>query len=156
MTLFRAIGWIPRDVRASLYVLAAVLVGSAMASTPAVADLRLCNKTQSRVSVAVGYKDHDGWATEGWWNLEGDSCQKLLEGTLISRFYYIYAIDVDNGGEWGGPAYMCTQDKQFTIHGIKDCVARGLEKTGFFEIDTGEQSSWTVQLTEPTETGSAQ
>ncbi len=152
MILFRAIGSSPRHIRKSLCVLATLLA----AATPAAADLRLCNKTESRVSVAVGYKDHNGWATEGWWNLDGDSCQKLLEGTLISRFYYIYAIDVDNGGEWGGPAFMCTQDKQFTIRGIRDCVARGLEKTGFFEIDTGEQSSWTVQLTEPTEAGLAQ
>ncbi len=43
--------------------------------------------------------------------------------------------------------------KKFTIRGIEDCVARGYERTGFFEIDTGEQSSWTVQLTEPVEQG---
>jgi hypothetical protein len=28
------------------------------------------------------------------------------------------------------------------------CLARGYERTGFFEIYTGEQRSWTVQLTE--------
>lgn len=120
---------------------------------PAAADLRLCNKTDSHVSVAIGYKDNRGWATEGWWNLDGNSCETLLAGTLISRFYYIYALDVDNGGEWGGKAYMCTRDKMFTIRGIEDCVARGYERTGFFEIDTGEQASWTVQLTEPTQQG---
>jgi uncharacterized membrane protein len=32
-------------------------------------------------------------------------------------------------------------------------VARGYEKTGFFEVDTGEQKSWTVQLTEPDQQG---
>jgi uncharacterized membrane protein len=37
----------------------------------------------------------------------------------------------------------------FTIRGIEDCVARGYERSGFFEVDTGEQKSWTVQLTEP-------
>jgi uncharacterized membrane protein len=44
---------------------------------------------------------------------------------------------------------MCTRDKMFTIRGIEDCVARGYERSGFFEVDTGEQKSWTVQLTEP-------
>ena len=44
---------------------------------------------------------------------------------------------------------MCTQEKTFTIKGIEDCLKRGFERTGFFEIDTGEQRTWTVQLTEP-------
>ena len=61
----------------------------------------------------------------------------------------MYAIDYDHGGEWGGKAFMCTREKEFTIRGIDDCLARGYDRTGFFEIDTGEQGSWTVQLTEP-------
>ena len=69
--------------------------------------------------------------------------------TLVARYYYVYAIDYDHGGEWGGKAFMCTREKEFTIRGIEDCLARGYDRTGFFEIDTGEQQSWTVQLTEP-------
>ena len=69
--------------------------------------------------------------------------------TLVARFYYVYAIDYDRGGEWGGKTFMCTRDKEFTIRGIEDCLARGFDRTGFFEIDTGEQKSWTVQLTDP-------
>ncbi len=48
---------------------------------------------------------------------------------------------------------MCTRDKEFTIRGIEDCLARGYDRTGFFEVDTGEQRSWTVQLTELSEQG---
>jgi uncharacterized membrane protein len=116
------------------------------------ADFRLCNNTTSRVGIAIGYKDNDGWTTEGWWNLPARNCDTLLKGALVARFYYIYAIDYDHGGEWSGKAFMCTRDKEFTIRGIEDCLARGFERTGFFEIDTGEQRSWTVQLTESTET----
>ena len=65
--------------------------------------------------------------------------------------YYIYAVDYDRGGEWSGQAFMCTRDKEFTIRGIDDCLARGFDRTGFFEVDTGEQPSWTVQLTESAE-----
>ena len=82
-----------------------------------------------------------------------DTCETLVAGALVSRFYYVYAVDYDRGGVWGGKAQMCTRDKMFTIHGIEDCVARGYEKTGFFEVDTGEQKSWTVQLTEPDQQG---
>ncbi len=122
-------------------------------ASEAKADLRLCNKTESQVGVAIGYRQQTDWITEGWWNLPANSCETLVPGPLVSRFYYIYAVDYDQFGEWGGRAYMCTREKEFTINGIEDCVARGYERTGFFEIDTGEQASWTVQLTEPVQDG---
>ena len=115
--------------------------------------LRLCNRTASRVGVAIGYKENRQWITEGWWNVATGTCETLMAGPLVSRFYYIYAVDYDQGGVWGGKAIMCTRDKMFTIKGIEDCVARGFERTGFFEVDTGEQRSWTVQLTEPGTSG---
>jgi uncharacterized membrane protein len=121
------------------------------APTPAHADFRLCNNTPSRVGIAIGYKDKDGWTTEGWWNLASRSCETLLRGTLVARFYYIYAVDYDRGGEWSGQAFMCTRDKEFTVRGTEDCLARGYDRTGFFEVDTGEQQSWTVQLTDANE-----
>ncbi len=46
---------------------------------------------------------------------------------------------------------MCSRDKEFTIRGTEDCLARGFDRTGFFEVDTGEQRAWTVQLTDATE-----
>jgi uncharacterized membrane protein len=139
-------------VRAALGVLA-LGAGSVLAGgvDDAQAEFRLCNKTASRVGVAIGYKNQDIWTTEGWWNIPSNTCQTILGGPLISRFYYIYALDYDFGGEWGGNAVMCTQPRAFTILGTENCVARGFEQTGFYEIDTGEQSNWTVQLTEPTQ-----
>jgi uncharacterized membrane protein len=126
-------------------------LGLVMTATPAAADFRLCNNTSSRVGISVGYKENDAWTTEGWWNLPAKKCETLLPGNLVARFYYIYAIDYDHGGEWSGQAFMCTREKEFTIHGTADCLARGFDRTGFFEVDTGEQPSWTVQLTEPAE-----
>jgi uncharacterized membrane protein len=120
-----------------------------MKADPVQADFRLCNNTGSRVGIAIGYKENEGWTTEGWWNLAARSCETMLRGALVARFYYVYALDYDRGGEWSGQAFMCTRDKEFTIHGTNDCLARGYDRTGFFEVDTGEQPSWTVQLTEP-------
>ena len=113
------------------------------------ADLRVCNKTSSRVSTAIGYRDNEGWVTEGWWTLDPVSCQTILSGALGARYYYVYALDADQGGWWSGEAFMCTQHRMFKIRGIDKCGDRGYERTGFLEIDTGEQRSWTVQLTEP-------
>ena len=44
-------------------------------SSPAAADFRLCNNTSSRVGIALGYKDAEGWTTEGWWNVSSRSCE---------------------------------------------------------------------------------
>jgi uncharacterized membrane protein len=128
---------------------AAVVAGAVvLKAEPAAADFRLCNNTGSRVGIAIGYKDAEQWTTEGWWNLSARACETILRGPLVARYYYIYAVDYDRGGEWAGRAFMCTRDKEFTIKGTEDCLARGYDRTGFFEVDTGQQPSWTVQLTE--------
>ena len=145
----RLIGPRVRRRRAGIFWLAGAL--ALLFATPAVADFRLCNNTGSRVGIALGYKDADGWTTEGWWNLSARSCETLVKGQLVARFYYVHAVDYDRGGEWSGKAFMCTRDKEFTIRGIEDCLARGYDRTGFFEVDTSEQRSWTVQLTESTD-----
>lgn len=134
-------------------ILAAALVSMAFSwllADAALADLRVCNKTPSRVGISIGYRADREWTTEGWWTVEADSCATLLPGPLVSRYYYMYAVDYEQGGEWGGTkAYLCTQEKEFTIKGVNDCVARGYQRTGFYEVDTGNQPSWTIQLTEP-------
>jgi len=127
---------------------AGLLAASAL---PARADFRLCNNTGSRVGVSLGYKDTEGWTTEGWWNVSARTCETLLRGALVARYYYIYAVDYDRGGEWSGHAFMCSREKEFTIRGTENCLARGYDQTGFFEVDTGEQRSWTVQLTDSAE-----
>jgi uncharacterized membrane protein len=137
----RNMGW-------ALAVCVTALFALVASARPAAADFRLCNNTASRVGVAIGYKDANGWATEGWWNLPSNTCETILKGNLVARYYYVYAVDYDRGGEWLGHSFMCTRDKEFTIHGINDCLARGYDRTGFFEVDTGNQRAWTVQLTE--------
>jgi uncharacterized membrane protein len=118
-----------------------VIVGAAQA------DFRVCNKTTSRVGIAIGYKADRDWTTEGWWTIEAENCATILAGPLVGRYYYMYAVDYDQGGVWGGnSAYLCTQEKEFTIEGVTDCVARGYQRTGFKEVDTQNQESWTIQL----------
>ncbi|MGU3542332.1 DUF1036 domain-containing protein [Methylobacterium sp. A52T] len=129
---------------------AVTVLGLALLSaSPARADLRLCNQTASKVGISLGYRDPQGWVTEGWWDLAPKACETLLKGALAARFYYVFAVDYTRGGEWSGRSLMCTRDSEFTIRGIEDCLARGYDRNGFFEVDTGEQKSWTIQLTDP-------
>jgi uncharacterized membrane protein len=121
----------------------------ALSAAPAVADLKLCNTTSSRIGVSIGYQDTDGWATEGWWNIASQTCETLYKGQLASRYFYVYAIDYDRGGEWAGKSNMCVGDKSFTIRGVQECQKRGFKQGGFFEVDTGDAKDWTVRLTDP-------
>jgi uncharacterized membrane protein len=128
--------------------LAGVLIGIVLPAAQAKADLRLCNNSTQRVSVALSYTDGSQWITEGWWNLKPEACETLLRGVLAAQFYYVYGMD-ERGGEWKGKAYMCTRDREFRIIGRNNCLVRGYDRTGFFEIDTGSQAkNWTVQLTD--------
>jgi uncharacterized membrane protein len=140
----------PRALRADCRWLAllGVIALPFAAASPAHADFRVCNATQNLVGVGIGYRAKAGWITEGWWHIEGSSCKTLIEGPLSSRFYYLYAEDAERGGRWDGPISMCVAEKEFKIAGVTDCVARGFQRAGFQEYDTGEQASWMVQLTD--------
>ena len=141
--------------RTALLAIPALPLIAAFAASPARADFRVCNATQNLVGVGIGYRAKAGWITEGWWHIEGSSCKTLIEGPLSSRFYYLYAEDAERGGRWDGPINMCVAEKEFKIAGVTDCVARGFQRAGFQEYDTGEQASWMVQLTDEPATGGA-
>ena len=132
---------------------AKLFVGALLLSTsPAHADFTVCNDTKSLTGVAIGYRDDKDWVMEGWWRIPAGVCAALIEGELSSRYFYLYAEDADTGGQWRGPVFMCTSTIEFKISGLKDCFARGYERTGFFEVDTGNQKDWQVRLTEAGQT----
>ena len=140
-------------VRARIVALT-VLTAAASIGVPGLAhaDFRVCNGTQNLVGVAIGYRAQEGWTTEGWWQVPASTCATLIEGELQSRYYYLYAEDAERGGRWDGPISMCVAEKEFKIAGVTDCVARGFQRAGFQEYDTGVQASWMVQLADaPTE-----
>ena len=147
-------GWrFPRVTTAVAVALGASFL-SALSPSQALADFRVCNATQNLVGVSIGYRAKAGWVTEGWWHIEGSTCKTLIEGPLSSRFYYLYAEDAERGGRWDGPINMCVAEKEFKIAGVTDCVARGFQRAGFQEYDTGEQANWMVQLTDTPVAGS--
>ena len=61
-------------------VAAAIGLAGAILASEARADLRICNVTQSRVGVSVGYRDPQGWVTEGWFNLRAERLRVRVEG----------------------------------------------------------------------------
>lgn len=135
-----------RPAALAFALLVAAIAVPALGTSAARADFRVCNGTQNLVGVAIGYRANAGWVSEGWWHIPASSCKTLIEGALSSRYFYLYAEDAERGGRWTGPVNMCVAEKEFKINGVNDCFARGFQRAGFQEYDTGEQSSWMVQL----------
>jgi uncharacterized membrane protein len=146
--MLSALASLPRGVRVSLALILLSPLALAAGTQAARADFRVCNATQNLVGVAIGYRANAGWVTEGWWHVEGSTCKTLIEGPLSSRYYYLYAEDAERGGRWDGPINMCVAEREFKIAGVNDCFARGFQRSGFQEYDTGDQGSWMVQLTD--------
>src|SRR5260370_33091877 len=83
---------------------ARVLVGAALtvaafawSAAPAKADFRLCNNTGNRVGIAIGYKENEGWTTQGRWNISPRSSETALRGAPVAPSCYFYARDYDAG-----------------------------------------------------------
>lgn len=110
----------------------------ALAGLPAAAGagLEICNDTDARQTVAVGYKSGDDWVSEGWWNLDAGSCGTIIGGDLKNRYYYILAQS--RGWTFADEnIHFCTTSDAFTITGDTDCEGRGYQTGRFAKIDTG-------------------
>ena len=143
-----ASGTLLHPIRLALMLAGFVLMALAASAAPARADLRVCNQSTNQVSIALGYRAEKGWQSEGWWVAPAGKCAVVYQGDLHSRFFYLYVADDIGGGAWDGTNFMCTRDESFTIFGVEDCLARGYERTGFFEVDTQNRTDWTLQLTD--------
>ena len=136
-------------LRTALVITGLLLTALIASAVPARADLRVCNQSSNSVSIALGYRAERGWQSEGWWVANTGQCAIVVQGDLNSRFYYLYVADDIGGGAWDGDNFMCTRDETFTIFDTENCLARGYERTGFFEVDTQNRSDWTLQLKDP-------
>lgn len=116
---------------------------------PASAQLRICNKTGSTVNLAVGHKEGDSWRSRGWYTIAPRGCETVVSGPLRLRYYYYYAENADASILWEGDYNFCIRDPQeFSIQGDENCARRGYITQGFAEIDTGEASRFTLDLTD--------
>jgi len=143
------VGPVLRHLRLGPMLVGLALIAPFITIAPARADLRVCNETGNPLSVALGYRAERGWQSEGWWVASSEGCATVYRGDLNARYFYLYVADDIGGGAWDGQVFMCTRDESFTIFGVEDCLARGYERTGFFEVDTQNRTDWTLQLTEP-------
>ncbi len=71
---------------------AAMLAAASLATASAsFAGFKVCNKSNERASVSVGYNSSEyGWTSEGWWRVPVGDCVSIISGELNSRYYYLY------------------------------------------------------------------
>ena len=102
-----------------------------------------CNRTRGPVEAALGYRDPDGWVSEGWWKIEPGQCARVLGGVLNQRFYFYYARALSSPYRnrppftWSGKYQFCTDVKAFHIQGDGDCETKGYISREFQQIDLG-------------------
>ena len=123
----------------------AVLIAAA---SPAAAGLSVCNKGTHGVKVALGQFNGMRWTSEGWWQVAAKKCAEVRAGHLDARFYYLYATDGASGTWDGGKNFCVGSHDKFLIVGRGACAARGFDRRGFFEVDTGNQLNWTQSLSD--------
>jgi len=124
------------------------LLAALLVTAPASAGFAVCNKAQLPAKAALGRFDGKVWRSEGWWTIPPKKCETLLSGPLDARYYYLYGTD-GGSGTWSGDMNFCTAPLgPFSIAGRGHCAARGYDRKGFFEIDTGDKANWTQSLSD--------
>jgi uncharacterized membrane protein len=133
----------PNNFITILWRLAVLFIVLVSLAPPAQAAMHYCNSTQDPIDAAIGYRDADGWVSEGWWNLKAGECVRVYGHPLTERFYFYYATSLikrtkdDAPFVWSGKYKFCVDLKSFQISGDEDCESRGYETKLFQQIDIG-------------------
>jgi uncharacterized membrane protein len=117
------------------------------AAVPARAELTICNKTATPISLAVAFETTQDLVSQGWWTLDPDQCQTTITVPLDRQYYYHYAVSPTMKVEWAGNFNFCTSDNpQFRISGAQSCEQRNYHTTGFRQIDVGDGKVFTLNI----------
>jgi uncharacterized membrane protein len=126
-----------------------------LASTPATAELKVCNRTSYVLYTATATATAGEIASRGWTRIAPGDCQIVLRGDLTATLYYLYArTSQAHGGParaWGGGQSVCVKDVTFATHrpvSEHDCESDNFFALRFAAIDTHHLKSWTTTLSE--------
>ena len=120
-----------------------------LGASPAQAKFEVCNKTEHPFADrAWPYERRQRWVSEGWWRVEPKACTDILRGALKARYYYLRGVHLGVDGAWDGNRMFCVAPDNFTIKGRGNCAKRGYGQAGFFEIDTGDYTTWVQNLSD--------
>ena len=112
----------------------------AVCSTPAWAT-EVCNETSYVLDTAMAWRTESGLAVEGWSRLMPGSCRELGEDQSEDVFLYARSSPAYLGGvrEWRGDQPACVDAADFSIEGVGECSALGLETRYFRQLSDEER-----------------
>lgn len=96
--------------------------------------LMLCNRTDKKITAAIGRQNAEGWQSRGWWFLDPGLCVRAVDESLITTPHYVYAeMDTPQGIRYlnAGDTPFCTSRSKFAILGRENCEARRFRKANF-------------------------
>jgi len=131
---------------------AVVLSATALFPHSSHAAFLFCNKTQTPIEAAFGYREEVLWISEGWWQIQPGQCARAFSRPLTQRFYFYHAHvlappspDGKPPLTWSGKYRFCVDTKAFHVEGDGNCEGRGYQEKGFQEIDVGQgQHNYTL------------
>ncbi len=138
-----------RRTAAALLFVTLVAIFASASPAPASADFRLCNNTGSRVGRRRRLQgqrrlDHRRLVEHRFAQLR-NLAARLARRKVLLHICALTMIAAGNGR--GKPS--CARGTRNSRCAARKIASRAVStRPGFFEVDTGEQQSWTVQLTE--------
>lgn len=116
-------------------------------SAPTMVNLHLCNKTSTKIYVALGYREtvgSDNWIVEGWKNIAAYACFDI--SVPNDSVVYDYAED-DDDGTWGGDFDLCVQHPgPFRRINSGDYTCDSNELKGFKTVDVTGLADKTINF----------
>lgn len=134
------------------FVIAIVALILVVFHSEARANVKFCNQTNAKASVAIAYseKDAEGTSTgghrgvrvEGWWGLEPGECKVV--STINAGDYWVYYHAHSSESTWTGGGLLCVASERFLTGGpFKDRGAScrpGYRLEGFRRMNTAAKN----------------
>src|SRR5919197_1727743 len=133
----------------------------AFVSSPAHADLLLCNRTSYIVEAAIGIEDKGSAATRGWFRVDPGQCRAVMQGKVEAERVYVHARALPVYGAspmaQAGHADLCIAEGTFLIAGARHCTKPGQRLVRFTEVKPTEtEQGLTANLAEEADYSSEQ
>src|SRR6516225_7234297 len=109
----------------------------ALTSSPAHADLKLCNRMSYVIEAAIGIDEKSATATRGWFRIDPAACRVVLQGTLSADRILLNARALPVYGAspipQNGTDTLCVASDNFVIAAARQCRA-GQTPAAFTQI----------------------
>jgi uncharacterized membrane protein len=132
---------------------ALLLAGVFLCATPALAALKLCNRTSYILYTATASLGEKNVRTQGWTRIVPGMCQIPIKGDLTASQYFVYArSSLAYAGPtraWGGATALCVKDDNFSLRtpvGAPNCPGDDSFTRPFAALDTHHMRSWTLNF----------